>query len=102
VPRSATWSAPIVRAADRSWRDRAGDGGRFRPTHCDIVVRAAPGALEAVGGNVRDAVTLSRFPTEAERELVTAQFQNKNVKNREAAVDLVWALLNSTEFRYRH
>ena len=45
---------------------------------------------------------LSRFPTEAERELVTAQFQNKNVKNREAAVDLVWALLNSTEFRYRH
>jgi hypothetical protein len=45
---------------------------------------------------------LSRFPTEAERELVTAQLQNKNVKNREAAVDLVWALLNSTEFRYRH
>lgn len=45
---------------------------------------------------------LSRFPTEAERELVTAQFQNKNVKNREAAVDLVWALLNTTEFRYRH
>jgi hypothetical protein len=45
---------------------------------------------------------LSRFPTVAERELVTAQFQNKNVKNREAAVDLVWALLNSAEFRYRH
>jgi Protein of unknown function (DUF1553)/Protein of unknown function (DUF1549) len=45
---------------------------------------------------------LSRFPTEAESELVTAQLQNKDVKNREAAVDLVWALLNSTEFRYRH
>ncbi|WP_229677783.1 DUF2272 domain-containing protein [Caldovatus sediminis] len=49
----------------RHWRDRAGDQGRFRPMHCDIVVGAAPGAVEAIGGNVRDAVTLTRFPTDA-------------------------------------
>lgn len=57
--------------ADRSpqplahWRDRAAERGRFRPMHCDIVVGAAPGAVEAIGGNVRDAVTLTRFPTDA-------------------------------------
>jgi len=45
---------------------------------------------------------LSRFPTAAERALVTAQFENPQLKQREAAVDLVWALLNSAEFRYRH
>ncbi|MDA8249708.1 MAG: DUF2272 domain-containing protein [Rhodospirillales bacterium] len=31
--------------------------GRF-PAHCDIVVAAAPGLLDVVGGNVDDAVTL--------------------------------------------
>lgn len=47
-----------------SWRERAADQGRFRPMHCDIVVRVASGRVEAVGGNVRDAVTLSRFATD--------------------------------------
>jgi hypothetical protein len=47
-----------------SWRDRLAETGRFRPMHCDIVVRVAPGVVEAVGGNIRDAVTLSRFPAD--------------------------------------
>ena len=45
---------------------------------------------------------LSRFPTENEQSLVAAQFQNPGTKNREAAADLAWALLNSAEFLYRH
>ena len=45
---------------------------------------------------------LSRFPTENEQSLVTAQFQNPGAKNREAAADLAWALLNTAEFLYRH
>jgi hypothetical protein len=49
----------------RSWRERLPERGRFRPTHCDIVVRVAPGVVEAIGGNIRDAVTLSRFPADA-------------------------------------
>lgn len=52
--------APIA-----DWRDRAADAGRFRPMHCDIVVAGGPGAVEAVGGNVRDAVTRTRFPADA-------------------------------------
>jgi Uncharacterized protein conserved in bacteria (DUF2272) len=52
------------RAAITDWRQRAADGGRFRPMHCDIVVASAPGVVEAIGGNVRDAVTLTRFPAD--------------------------------------
>lgn len=58
--------------ADRSgrgmltdWRQRAADAGRFRPMHCDIVVSTGPGVIGAIGGNVRDAVTLTRFPADA-------------------------------------
>lgn len=45
---------------------------------------------------------LSRFPTESERAIVTAQLETRGGKNREAACDLVWALFNSAEFLYRH
>jgi hypothetical protein len=45
---------------------------------------------------------LSRFPTAVETQLVTEHFREKGFKNREAAVDLTWALLNSAEFLYRH
>ena len=47
-----------------SWRDRLAEAGRFRPMHCDIVLRTAPGVAEAVGGNVADAVTLSLYATD--------------------------------------
>lgn len=57
--------------ADRSeapitdWSQRARDEGRFRPMHCDIVARIGPGVVEAIGGNVADAVTRTRFRTDA-------------------------------------
>jgi hypothetical protein len=46
------------------WTERALDNGRARPMHCDIVVRTALGVVEAVGGNVQDSVTLTRFPAD--------------------------------------
>ncbi|WP_376098759.1 DUF2272 domain-containing protein [Roseomonas sp. CCTCC AB2023176] len=49
----------------RSWRDRVPEAGQFRPMHCDIVLRAAPGAVEAIGGNIADAVTLTIYPADA-------------------------------------
>ncbi|MDO9709833.1 DUF2272 domain-containing protein [Paracraurococcus lichenis] len=49
----------------RDWRERAADAGRFRPMHCDIVVETGPGFVEAIGGNVLDAVTRTRFPADA-------------------------------------
>jgi hypothetical protein len=46
------------------WRQRAADNGRFRPMHCDIVVEAGPGFVAAIGGNVGDAVSRTRFPAD--------------------------------------
>jgi hypothetical protein len=44
---------------------------------------------------------LSRFPTEAELQAVETYAQSAATK-REAVLDLGWALINSTEFLYRH
>lgn len=74
VPREPETYAPRpgdILCADRGpapiahWRQRAADRGRFRPMHCDIVVEAGAGAVLAVGGNVGDAVSRTRFPADA-------------------------------------
>jgi hypothetical protein len=43
---------------------------------------------------------LSRFPTVDEQNTTVAYFKNKS--ERSAKIDLLWALLNSPEFLYRH
>ena len=43
--------------------------GRF-PSHCDIVVAAAPRSLTVIGGNVDDAVVLKHVPLTADGRLV--------------------------------
>ena len=45
---------------------------------------------------------LSRPPTTAELEAVSAYGRSGNLKPREAVIDLAWALMNSAEFLYRH
>jgi len=45
---------------------------------------------------------LSRFPTDEERKTVQEYVQSGDVSRREAMIDLVWALINSAEFLYRH
>ncbi|MCW8086186.1 DUF2272 domain-containing protein [Sabulicella glaciei] len=73
VPRDPALHAPRpgdLLCRDRSssplahWSLRAAERGRFRPMHCDVVVGVAPGMVEAVGGNVDDAVTLVRVPAD--------------------------------------
>jgi hypothetical protein len=46
------------------WQDRLSEAGQFRPMHCDVVVQAGPGLVQAIGGNVLDAVVLRRFPAD--------------------------------------
>lgn len=59
-------------------------------------------------GKPRDTIdgvyltVLSRFPTEDELKVVGAYFQSAGGNRRGAAVDLIWALINSAEFLYRH
>jgi hypothetical protein len=45
---------------------------------------------------------LSRYPTDEEWQNVMAYSQSGVVKEREALLDLAWALINSAEFLYRH
>jgi hypothetical protein len=45
---------------------------------------------------------LSRFPTDEELNTAAAYFQSGAVNRRQATIDLAWALINSSEFLYRH
>jgi hypothetical protein len=45
---------------------------------------------------------LSRYPTPAEVEILRRHFQGKKPMPRKVMEDLVWALINSKEFLYRH
>jgi hypothetical protein len=81
VNAAAAGRSPILRAVPPdAYPPKLGDficRGRYRaadliftdlptsylwPGHCGIVVRVAPGALDIVGGNVEDAVRLTRVP----------------------------------------
>jgi hypothetical protein len=45
---------------------------------------------------------LSRLPTAEELKIVGDYSTSSSAKGRDAVVDLVWSLVNSTEFLYRH
>ncbi len=45
---------------------------------------------------------LSRFPTAAERQVITDYAASGVANSQQAALDLIWALINSSEFLYRH
>jgi hypothetical protein len=64
--------------ADRSWSPlphwtaRLAERGRPRAMHCDVVVRTAPGVIEAIGGNVEDLVVLRRLPADSDGRILPA------------------------------
>lgn len=45
---------------------------------------------------------LSRYPTHVEVDAVESYFKTSKLKSPQAAADLMWALMNSKEFLYRH
>ncbi len=65
-------------------------------------------AMAAGKKNPRDAVSriyltvLSRFPTEEEGRALRQYADAGTAKGRDVMIDLVWALVNSTEFLHRH
>ena len=68
IPHHVNEYAP--RVGDLICASRAGGGTTLEnldrgPGHCDIVVEVRPGEVQAIGGNVRDSVTRSVFPLDA-------------------------------------
>jgi len=45
---------------------------------------------------------LSRYPTEDEVKVAAAYVHDTGLNRRQAAIDVAWALINSTEFLFRH
>ncbi len=66
------------------------------------------GLVNTAKGNRRTLVStiyvtiLSRYPTQDELAAAQKYFQTKGMNLRQAANDLVWALINTKEFLYRH
>lgn len=79
LPRDPAEAAPRpgdLLCLDRSaaplthWSQRLAETGTIRAMHCDLVVATTPDAVEAIGGNVADAVALTRFPAGADGRLL--------------------------------
>ena len=64
------------------------------------LIRRTNTPREVIGGLY--LMILSRFPTEQEVQTILDYSQANGLKGREAAVDTAWALINSSEFLYRH
>jgi len=66
------------------------------------------GWIKAAKGNKRTLIgtiyvnVLSRYPTQSERIVAERYFESEGVGTRQGARDLVWALINTKEFLYRH
>lgn len=56
----------------RHWTERLAETGRARAMHCDIVIATPAGEVQAVGGNVLDAVTMTRYPAGPDGRLLPA------------------------------
>ena len=66
--------------------------------------RVLYGRADGKGGAVREAylLILSREPTAEELKVVAEYATREGANRRAAAMDVIWALLNSKEFLYRH
>jgi hypothetical protein len=61
-----------ARGRYRTPAERSAEAGRAVPMHCDIVVGTREGVVEAIGGNLGDAVRMSLLPADAAGRLPEA------------------------------
>ncbi len=70
------------------------------PRLAAVFAKARGDMAEVIRGTY--ATVLSRAPLDAETETARAYFETPGRAQRDAAVDLAWALINTKEFLYRH
>jgi len=81
-------STHVQQKIQRGWKvRRLMRGARGNPRHLVSAVYVA---------------VLSRYPTPEERTAAEAYYRTKGVNRNNGTHDLVWALINSKEFLYRH
>jgi hypothetical protein len=66
-----------------------------------VLVRAGGGDPGRIVEEIYLTV-LSRYPTEQEIDVLRRYAKIETVNRNEVAIDLIWALVNSSEFLYRH
>ncbi|MHA1114153.1 MAG: DUF1553 domain-containing protein, partial [Alphaproteobacteria bacterium] len=66
-----------------------------------VLIRAAGGDSGRVVEEIYLTV-LSRYPTDREIDVLRRYAKLESVKRYEVAIDLIWALVNTSEFLYRH
>jgi hypothetical protein len=118
----ASITSPFLETFGRSARDTGLESERSnRPTasqrlhllnssHIQLKIQqsAKIRTLLQAGGGPRESIgslyltILSRFPTDEELKVAGAYFDANPGNRAAAAADLVWALLNSSEFLFRH
>ena len=72
-----------------------------RSARLNGLIRAAKGNRRMLANMIYLNI-LSRYPTQAELAAAQQYFQTKGINIRQATNDLVWALINTKEFLYRH
>ncbi len=72
-----------------------------RSSRINAIVRNAKGKRPKLIGDVYLTI-LSRYPSQEELAVAEQYLQTKGLGLRQATSDLVWALINTTEFLYRH
>ncbi len=77
-------------------QNKIANGWRFKN-----LIRTARGDRQKLFDSLYLTV-LSRYPTDSERDIADSYFQTKGISRGQAAIDLVWAIINSKEFLYRH
>ena len=70
---------------------------RRRSRSVDATPSATPSAVDTVY-----LAVLTRFPTTDEREAIAQYTRQAEAKGAELQADLIWALINTPEFLYRH
>lgn len=78
-------------------------------THVRAKIETAPGfpgpmLRQEPGEMMRNLYLkiLSRYPTQKEMSIIRDYAQSSEARRREVLVDITWALINSSEFLYRH